>query len=314
MGESEIQAEEAATRWIDRIERLKIKLALLAFLFIGISTHFITLYLSEGGIHFYSFIEKTADAIIIASVIGITYEWYASQSRLNLLRKEIQDIVRTEEKELRNEVHKLNDTLEALADENTAAFSLISPSQIEKELREKIEVCNEIKCMGDFQVAEDGEEDVIEDFIEYTGNNIEGYIHKRIRNTNDDFKLLRIYPHRDEDLSWVEEHKPLLDHTDIEESSEYHLLPHPHDVEYPIPSFMIIDDHNTPGGDLLVLAIPEKEGIVEQYQKQILLYTEDEKVINAFETYFTDIWDHSKALNSAEELDKVGKELGGAES
>lgn len=303
---AENRPEDGVIQWINQIERLKVKLALAVFLVLGIFIHFIIVFYTEEGFHFFSFIEKTADAIVIAAVIGITYEWYASQSRHKALQKEIEDIVRREERELRMEVNKVRATLEALADENTAAFNIISPSQIEEELREKIEVCNKVLCMGDFHVRENGHEtDLFEDIAEYTGNNLERYIHKRILTKEDEFELFRIYPHQDEDDSWVEEHKQLFEFINDEDSSDYELVPHPHSVEYPLPCFMVIDDDNTPGGDLLVLAVPEKEGIGDEFQKQILLYTEDETAINAFENYFADIWDQSRALTSSDEFGKI---------
>lgn len=302
---------EDLKEWIDRIERLQVKLALAVLLLVGILLHFTVVYVTEGGIHVFAFLEKTADAIIIAAFIGITYEWYASRTRHKMLQEEIREIISREESDLKQEVDEVKDTLEALADENTAAFNLIAPSQVEEALREKIEVCNQITCMGDFHISEDGDEFVLDNVEEYTGNNLEKYIQKRVKNKDDEFQLFRIYPHHEADASWIDDHKALFDHIEAEESSDYELVRHPHSVEYPLPRFMIIDDDNTPGGDMLVLAVPEKENMGDEYKHQILLYTEDQKIIDAFEQYFADIWDHSSVLRSKDDLVDAESEIAG---
>lgn len=278
-------------------------------LLLGIVIHFFVVYFTEGGIHLYAFFEKAADAIIIAALIGITYEWFASRARHKLLQEEIRDIIDEEEKELRQHVNEVKNTLEPLADEQTAAFNIIAPSQVEEELREKIEVCNQITCMGDFHIEDSEDSYVLDDIQEYTGNNLEKYIQKRIKTKDDDFKLFRIYPHEERDLDWIENHKELFQRIESEESSEYKLMRHPHSVEYPLPHFMIIDDDNTPSGDMLILAIPEKESMQDEFKHRILLHTEDQNIIDAFEDYFADIWDQSRVLNSVDELENARKEI-----
>lgn len=311
LAEPEGHAEENVKQWIDRIERLKVKFALAMLLLVGILLHFTVVYVTEGGIHFFAFLEKTADAIIIAAFIGITYEWYASRSRHKLLQEEIREIINEEETELKQQVDEVKHTLEALADENTAAFNMIAPTQVEEELREKIEVCNQITCLGDFNIEEDGEDYLLDNIEEYTGNNLEKYIQKRVKNKDDEFQLFRIYPHEERDHDWIEDHKELFEHIESEASSDYQLIRHPHSVEYPLPCFMIIDDDNTPGGDMLVLAIPEKESMHDEFRHRILLYTEDQNIIDAFEDYFADIWDQSRVLNSADDLESARKEIAG---
>lgn len=295
MSEATKQARDGIAEWFTKIERLKIKLALAVFLMAGIFGHFSAIYFTEDSLHLFALLEKTSDAIIIAAVIGITYEWYASRSRLNLLRREIEDIVRREEAEVVKKVNEVKGTLESIAETNTAPFSVIDPNQAEEELREKLEVCNQIKCMGQFSIDE-------EDDGEYTGNNLEKYIEKRIEHDEEDFELFRINPYQEENQSWQERHAELFKKANQTENSEYQLLAYSHSAQHPQPSFMIINDHNTPGGDVLVLAVHKREEMSDDFQHNVLLVTDDQKVIDAYEEYFDGIWNPYDSIDSHREI------------
>jgi hypothetical protein len=311
--------ETQLSRIYRRLRKSKTRVGFLVSIIIGILIHVaITSYPeSIGSVLFLrmEFYTKIADAMIVASVVGLTYEWYTRRER----QRELKELTREVVDELLNE-YQPQASPETTPDElsvsdNLAMFTLQYSSEGTNHIQEKMSNADNIRVLGEIRSlsrehrtdGSNGEIDIhhgpsaeilAENEVQY--RRICGYMPR-----DDITDGLNFVP----PAKWLRSHERLFEAADRNVVSSYQLCTYP--SVHAHVAMMGIDN------DWLVMAMGHQRTPIGEYPKDriresdLILTTKNEDIVSAFNIHFDSLWHGSQEhiVRNVEDLLSMAEDI-----
>lgn len=273
----------------ETLEAYKVRFLLLVFLVTGFVLH---LLVTEATVHRVfgfpiEFYGKVADAIIIAAVIGITYEWYAKKERKRQLKQVFHNTLDDISHDSSISHTELKIALsQILSSDDVAMFAVFQREDGTQLVQNKIKRADEsVRIIGGFRASTGKKID--ESSTEYHEAK------KERLQADSEVYFCHLYSNEEMTREWLDSHVQLLKASEGQASQYeiHHLDSHP-----PHISFIIID------GEYVIIDLKDDRNPHGVKDTELVLGTSHEEVVNLFLTYFEFSYDSEKAINSADEL------------
>jgi hypothetical protein len=268
----------------------KVRFILTVFLVIGFLIHFAVSDVIVGdelwgvSTEFYA---KAADAIIIAAIVGITYEWYAQKLRA----RGLEDLIERAIAELQDEDQLSQSEVKAalseiFSNDQIASFSVFERDEGTDYVSNKIKNSKEnVKVIGEFRT---GMSSFVDDIHEtYHDTKIE-----RLK-IDRDIEFQHACPSRQGDGEWLEKQIELFEAAE-NPGSKYALY---HFDSYPPHIAIIIIDSS-----LLIIDLKQNRPGYVRHDTELVLATHHEEIVSAFNNYSQSIFDEIKAVAEPDPL------------